>query len=243
MTGDALQGNPSGRLHDSSSETPRSTLMLHPKPISRVICCVYSSGWEYDVNIKLALLATATMTLTGAPTFAQTAPESTATAPAASTAAPSTATVTAGAQVFDQTGGTVGKIDTVEGQFAVLATDKSKVRLPLTSFAKGDKGLIIGMTKDQIDAAASGAAASAQQDPAKLVTVGATVKDTAGGTVGTVKKVDSQYVLVATGKNEVRLPITAFGAGTDGPVIAMTATQLDQAAAAAGGGKPAPQSN
>jgi preprotein translocase subunit YajC len=196
------------------------------------------------VTIKLALLTTAALALTSAPALAQSAPESTATTPAASSAAPATATVTAGAQVFDQTGGTVGRIDTVEGQFAVLATDKSKVRLPLTSFAKGDKGLVIGMTKDQIDAAASGAAASAQQDPTKLVTVGATVKDTAGGTVGTVKQVDSQYALIATGKNEVRLPITAFGAGTDGPVIAMTAAQLDQAAAAAGGGKqPAPQSN
>ncbi|WP_157217042.1 hypothetical protein [Flavisphingomonas formosensis] len=193
------------------------------------------------MKTKLALFATAALVLTGAPALAQTAPESTATASSAAAGSTSVA-VTAGAPVFDQTGGTVGKIDTVEGQFAVLATDKSKVRLPLTSFAKGDKGLIIGMTKDQIDAAASGASASMQKDPTKLVTVGATVKDTSGGTVGTIKEVDAQYALIATANKEVRLPITAFGAGTDGPVIAMTAAQLDQAASAAGGGQ-APQSN
>jgi len=185
------------------------------------------------VKTKFALLATAALALSGVPALAQSAPESTATAPSA--AGSSAVAVTAGAQVFDQSGGTVGKIDSVEGQFAVLATDKSKVRLPVTSFAKGDKGLIIGMTKDQVDAAASGASAQMQKDPTKLVTVGATVKDTSGGTVGTIKQVDSQYALVATPNKEVRLPLSAFGAGTEGPVIGMTAAQLEQAASAAGG--------
>jgi len=194
------------------------------------------------VTTKVALLATAALAIAGVPALAQTAPESTATAQSA-TAGSASAAVTAGAPVFDQTGGTVGKIDTVDGQFAVLATDKSKVRLPLTSFAKGDKGLIIGMTKDQIDSAASGASAAMQKDPTKLVTVGATVKDTSGGTVGTVKEVDAQYALIATANNQVRLPLTAFGAGADGPVIGMTAAQLDQAASAAGGGQAKPQTN
>jgi len=65
------------------------------------------------------------------------------------------------------------------------------------------------------------------------VKAGVTVKDTQGGTVGTIESVDGQYAVLATTKNKVRLPISSFGAGADGPVLAMTQAQVDAAAASA----------
>jgi len=81
--------------------------------------------------------------------------QDTATGASAGTAAPATATdVVANANVFDQSGATVGTIESVDASGAVLSTGSVKVRVPVTSFAKTDKGLVIGMTKAQVEAAA-----------------------------------------------------------------------------------------
>jgi hypothetical protein len=64
------------------------------------------------------------------------------------------ADVKAGAEIFDTSGNTVGKIDSVSAKGAVVDTGKVKVTVPLSSLAKSDKGLVIAMTKAQIEAAA-----------------------------------------------------------------------------------------
>lgn len=64
--------------------------------------------------------------------------------------------VKAGASVFDSSGTSVGKIESVEGNHAVLNTGTVKVKVPLSSLATGDKGLTVGMTKADIEAAAKG---------------------------------------------------------------------------------------
>jgi hypothetical protein len=64
--------------------------------------------------------------------------------------------VKAGATVFDSGGTSVGKIESVEGNHAVLSTGTIQVKIPLSSLATGDKGLTIAMTKAQIEAAAKG---------------------------------------------------------------------------------------
>lgn len=64
-------------------------------------------------------------------------------------------------------------------------------------------------------------------------TVGATVYGAAGTPVGTIKAMDSQYVTLATDKGEVRLPVAGVGPGLKGPVIGLTAEQLDAAVAQA----------
>lgn len=71
--------------------------------------------------------------------------------------APQTATaadVRSGVSVYDASGGIVGKIVAVSGKNAVLSTGSVRATIPLASFAKNDKGLVIGMTKAQIDAEA-----------------------------------------------------------------------------------------
>ncbi|WP_076071446.1 hypothetical protein [Sphingomonas montana] len=154
------------------------------------------------------------------------------TAPA--TAAPSAATsVKAGATVTDVAGGTVGTIKSVEGDLAVLSTGTVEVRLPLSSFAAGANGPVIGLTKAQVEAAASGATAERQAKLAAQITAGTTVMDTSGGTVGKIESVDGEFATVATTKNKVKLPISSFAAGASGPVIGMTAAELDTAAAKA----------
>lgn len=183
------------------------------------------------MTFKNALFATAAaLTLSAAPAYAQSAP-------AAAPAATSQASVTVGAVVKDTAGGEVGRIESVEGGNAVLDTGTNKVSVPLSSFATGPSGPIMAMTKAQVDQAASSAQqqaqASASAEAAQAVTQGATVRDTAGGEVGTIKSVDAQFALVDTSKNQVRLPLSAFAAGPNGPVIGMTKAELDAAAEAA----------
>jgi hypothetical protein len=65
--------------------------------------------------------------------------------------------------------------------------------------------------------------------------VGAAVSDPKGGTVGKVAAVSGNLVTVATANTKAQLPKTAFAQGANGLVIAMTATELEAAAKAAGG--------
>lgn len=181
--------------------------------------------------------------------IAQTAPAPSATPGAATPAAagdsakgtPATGAVgiVQGAKVLDTAGGTVGTIESVTGDMAVVATTKSKVQLPKSSFALGPNGPVIAMTAAQLDDAAAKAApqvAAASTTPAKAdVVKGASVVDTQGGAVGTVADVDGQIAtLTLTTGSKVRLPVTAFGAGENGALrVAMTAAQLSAAGAAA----------
>jgi len=188
--------------------------------------------------IPAAAMAQATPAASAA-SPATSAPASSGAAPAITSAAaspaPSTASITAGTKVLDTTGATAGSIESVDGDYVVLATTKSKVRLPKTSFAMGPNGPVIAMTASQIDAAAAQAAPTAAATPAKAnVTAGAAVTDTQGGAVGSVSAVSGQIATVALPSGtKVRLPVSAFAAGPDGGLkIAMTASQLGAAAAA-----------
>ncbi len=69
------------------------------------------------------------------------------------------------------------------------------------------------------------------------VTTGAVVKDTAGGEVGTILKVEGDQLVLKTDKHEVRLPVASFTATDSGALFGMTRDQLnaevDKSAAAA----------
>ena len=67
------------------------------------------------------------------------------------------------------------------------------------------------------------AAAAAKPSP----TAGAQVKDTNGGEVGTITKVDGQFVIVKTDRHEVRLPVASFTAHEGHFLMAMTRDQLN----------------
>ena len=95
-----------------------------------------------------------TPAVTGETPSGQTTAQGQAPADATATVKATKADVKAGAAVFDSSGNSVGKIESVTAKGVVLNTGKVQVTVPLSAFAKNDKGLLIGMTKDEIEAAA-----------------------------------------------------------------------------------------
>lgn len=140
--------------------------------------------------------------------------------------------VKAGSTVSDTSGAPVGTIESVNGDLAVVSTGTHKVSLPVSAFGQGDKGPIISMTKAQLDAAASGAQASAKQEVAAQLAAGASVYGSDGAVVGTVDSTDAQFATVNVGEQKVKLPLDSFSKGAQGAVIGMTAAELKAAAGA-----------
>lgn len=88
------------------------------------------------------------------------------------------------------------------------------------------------------DAAATPAAPATPATPIGP-SVGATVYGAAGAPVGTIKAMDAEFVTLTTAKGEVRLPAAGVGPGLKGPVIGLTAEQLDAAVTQAQAAQPA----
>jgi hypothetical protein len=162
--------------------------------------------------LVLALAGSATLAL---PAFAQ-ATQST---PAASAAS----AVVAGANVVDNKGAPVGTIESVNGANAVLSTGTVKASIPVASFGKGPKGLIVGITKADLEAQVAAASKPAN------IAAGMSVSGPQGNPVGTVEAVSGDMVTVATANAKARLPRSAFAQGANGLVIGMSAAQLEAA--------------
>lgn len=77
---------------------------------------------------------------------------------AADVVAATPADLKVGQTVRDTTGAVVGKVESVNANGAVVATGNSRVAIPASSFGKNDQGLVLAMTKAQLDAAAAAAA-------------------------------------------------------------------------------------
>ena len=61
------------------------------------------------------------------------------------------ADVKAGVEVYDQSGALVGKVDSVGANGAVVNTGKARAEIPVASFGKNAKGLVVSITKAEID--------------------------------------------------------------------------------------------
>lgn len=59
-----------------------------------------------------------------------------------------------GVEVYDQKGVRVGKIESVNTKGAVVNTGTARASIPVSSFAKNEKGLVLGMTKAELETAA-----------------------------------------------------------------------------------------
>jgi hypothetical protein len=103
--------------------------------------------------------STTTTTTTTAPAAtAQTTAQAQTTPPAAGpTVAAVAADLRTGAPVHDQTGGLVGTIESADASGAVVATGTVRARLPLASFGRNNVGVVIAMTRTQLEAAAAAA--------------------------------------------------------------------------------------
>lgn len=177
-------------------------------------------------------LAAVPLFLIGAAASAQTTP---ATPPAQPAAAPAPATPTVGATVYGSAGSPVGTIESVSADAVVINTGTNRLALPPASIGTSEKGLAIGLTKEQLDAQAATAAASAATDLKSKLVAGAAVSARDGTTqLGKVKTADDQFVTVTTARGDVRLPIAGFGLGPNGVILGMTANEFNTAVGGAG---------
>ena len=74
------------------------------------------------------------------------------------------------------------------------------------------------------------ASASAQQPAAQAqsgIAAGAKVMDPKGGEVGTVSRVDGQFLILKTDKHEARLPVSSFRPHNGALLVAMTRDELN----------------
>lgn len=151
------------------------------------------------------------------------------TAPAASAPA-----VSAGMMVYGPQGNEVGKVDSAANGVVVVDTGSNKVALGIASFVSGPKGLVIGMTREQLDAAAVAAAQQAAAALDAVLVVDADAVSTDGVVIGKVKelKEDGNVVVDHNGVLAI-LPRASF-APADGKLqLRMTAEQFTTAIGAA----------
>ena len=64
------------------------------------------------------------------------------------------ADIKVGTKVYDQSGAEVGKVDSVSAKGAIVSTGKARAEIPLSSFGKNDKGLVVSLTKAELDSQA-----------------------------------------------------------------------------------------
>jgi hypothetical protein len=60
-----------------------------------------------------------------------------------------------GSAVHDPEGGLVGTVESVDERGAVVSTGRIRARLPFSSFARNARGLVISLTRAELEAAAA----------------------------------------------------------------------------------------
>lgn len=73
---------------------------------------------------------------------------------AGTVAAATEADITAGKSVVDKNGEAIGTVESASAAGAVVSTGTGRVQIPLTGFGKNESGLVIGITKTDLEAAA-----------------------------------------------------------------------------------------
>jgi rRNA processing protein Gar1 len=68
------------------------------------------------------------------------------------------AQLTPGATVYGRSGADVGKIKEADAEYVTVERPKGSVKLPMSAFGKGDKGVMISMTAEELDQAMASAA-------------------------------------------------------------------------------------
>lgn len=156
---------------------------------------------------------------------------------AATTAA--SAKVVVGSEVFDRDGTSIGTIKSVDAAAAIIAMGDKEIGIPLASFGSNERGLLLGATLAELQAALAAQAADAAAKLEAALVAGASVHSLNGTSiVGTIKGIENDIVLLTTDKGQFGFPKSAFYLPAHGLSIAYTAEQFDKtiADAAAGAG-------
>ena len=173
--------------------------------------------------MKKSLIAAAIVAASLAP-VAATAQDAPAAAPAAAAVAP-----TVGAKVYGPEGNEVGTVETVQGDVVTINTGTARAGLPTNAFAMREKGLTIGMTKVQLEAAVSGAKAETGAAKEAAMVVDAPIKSTDGVVLGTISKIegDDVTVMLSDGASAV-LKKSYLGLVDNALTLGMTAAAFQQ---------------
>ena len=143
-------------------------------------------------------------------------------------AAAATVDLAVGTQVFDSEGAVLGTVASAQGANVVVALGEgTPVTLPTNSFGKLEQGPTIGATKAQVIAAVDQAAAGNEAKLTAALQPGTDVRGVNGdATLGKVKLVAADGVVLTTPTGDVKLPRTAFFIGQAGLATSFTAEQF-----------------
>jgi hypothetical protein len=119
-------------------------------------------------------------------------------APVAASAQSAAAAVapTVGAKVYGPEGNEVGTVESVQNGVITVNTGAARAGLPTSAFAMREKGLTIGMTKEQLEAAINGAKAQSSAAKEAAMVVDAPIKSSDGVVLGTISKIEGDDVTV-----------------------------------------------
>lgn len=144
-------------------------------------------------------------------------------------AAPALAAPTIGTAIKDTGGAPVGTVASVDGENIIVDTGTNKVPVPEKSFTTTPDGLLLAMTKAQLDSAFETALAAQKAKVTAAVVPGASVRGTAGAVLGTVTRLDGDHVRIKGEQGEARIPLSGLTLKDDGLHFGMTATEFAEA--------------
>jgi len=145
------------------------------------------------MNTRILAAALATAALSPIAAQAQSA------APASAAPATQQAAVapTVGAKVYGPDGVEAGTVEKVDAANAVVNTGTKRATLPLAAFGKNEKGLLISMSKAQLEAAVAAAETKTATTTSSALVANAPVKTSDGVAIGTVQKVEGDNVTLS----------------------------------------------
>lgn len=142
-------------------------------------------------------------------------------------APPVITTLGVGMSVVDSQGVAVGTITAVAADSVTVKTDKHEAQLPNSSLTISEGKALFGMNQTELNASIEKTIAATPQHELK---VGATVKGTAGASVGTIDAgtTDNVTIKLASGL-KISIPRSGIAAQADGSgVIGLTVAELEE---------------
>jgi len=129
--------------------------------------------------------------------------------------------------VVDTNGAEVGAVESVDGSFLTIRTDRHQVRLPSASFTPSKGVLLFGMSRDQLNQAVD----KSMEAFATSLVKGTAIYGQAGSLAGMIDDTDAEFLTVALPSgSKVRLPRSAVVRGAKGPTLGISSAELQQLA-------------
>lgn len=183
--------------------------------------------------IAALMLGTAVFPVAASAQQAATPPADAASASAPSSAPTPGAALAVGGAVYGPTGEEVGTVEAITGDAVVLNTGTAKATLAKASFGTSAKGVTIGMTKAQLEAAVQQAQAQASATLDSKLTPGTAVRSKDGQPIGKIASISGDSVVLDRTEGPVTLKKEMFTADQQGVMLGLTAAEFASAAHAA----------